>query len=74
MTRDGTIYQGYLRGETPEAMTLADHLSGQTVVLPKSSIMVFRQLGSLMPEGLVDALPPDDLRDLIAYLGGLGRR
>ncbi len=74
VTRDGTIYQGYLRGETPEAMTLADHLSGQTVVLPKSSIMVFRQLGSLMPEGLVDALPPDDLRDLIAYLGGLGRR
>lgn len=74
VTRDGTTYQGYLRGETPDAMTLADHLSGQTVVLPKSSITVFRQLGSLMPEGLVEALPPDDLRDLIAYLGSLGRR
>lgn len=74
ITRDGTTYQGYLRGETPEAMTLADHLSGQTVVLPKSTITVFRQLGSLMPEGLVDTLSTEDLRDLIAYLGSLGRR
>jgi putative heme-binding domain-containing protein len=74
VTRDGTTYQGYLRGETPDAMTLADHLSGQTVVLPKTTITVFRQLGSLMPEGLVDTLSAEDLRDLIAYLGSLGRR
>ncbi len=74
VTKDGTTYQGYLRGETPEAMTLADHLSGQTVVLPKASIEVFRQLGSLMPEGLVDTLSPEDFRDLVAYLGSLGRR
>ena len=74
ITRDGTTYQGYLRGETPDAMTLADHLSGQTVVLPKTTITVFRQLGSLMPEGLVDTLSAEDLRDLIAYLGSLGRR
>ena len=74
VTRDGTTYQGYLRGETPDAMTLADHLSGQTVILPKASIATFRQLGSLMPEGLVDGLSPEDLRDLVAYLGSLGRR
>jgi putative heme-binding domain-containing protein len=74
VTRDGTTYQGYLRGETPDAMTIADHLSGETVVLPKTTITVFRQLGSLMPEGLVDGLSPEDLRDLTAYLGSLGRR
>lgn len=74
VTKDGTTYQGYLRGETPEAMTLSDHLSGQTVILPKTSIEVFRQLGSLMPEGLVDTLSAEEFRDLVAYLGSLGRR
>ncbi|MFM7817756.1 MAG: hypothetical protein ACKPGI_12420, partial [Verrucomicrobiota bacterium] len=74
VTKDGTTYQGYLRGESPEAMTLSDHLSGQTVILPKTSIEVFRQLGSLMPEGLVDTLSAEEFRDLIAYLGSLGRR
>jgi hypothetical protein len=30
-------------------------------------------IGSLMPAGLVDALNPEDLRDLFAYLTRLGK-
>lgn len=72
--RDGATYQGYLRGETPEQVTLLDHLSGQTVTLARPAIREQNRLGSLMPPGLVDGLSREELRDLLAYLSGLGRK
>jgi len=74
VTKDGTTYQGYLRGETPEGLTLLDHLSGQTVALPRGTLAEQRQLGSLMPAGLLDGLTLEEVRDLVAYLAGLGRK
>jgi len=74
VTKDGTTYQGYLRGETPDALTLLDHLSGQTVALPRGTVAEQRQLGSLMPAGLLDGLTLEEVRDLVAYLAGLGRK
>ncbi len=73
-SRDGTVRQGYLRGETDDTVTLQDHLSGQTVRIPRNQIDEQRQLGTLMPAGLVDALTAEELQDLVAYLAGLGRR
>ncbi|MFM8357654.1 MAG: hypothetical protein ACKOET_03770, partial [Verrucomicrobiota bacterium] len=72
--RDGTTFQGYLRGETAEQVTLLDHLSGQTVTLARQAIREQNRLGSLMPPGLVDGLSREELRDLLAYLSGLGRK
>lgn len=73
-TTDGATHQGYLRGETAEAVALLDHLEGRVVRLPRARITAQRQLGSLMPAGLVDGLTREELRDLLAYLMGLGRR
>lgn len=74
VVQDGTMYQGYLRGETAETLTILDHLSGRTVTLPRSSVVEQRQLGSLMPAGLVDGLSAEELRDLVAYLAALGKK
>ncbi|HRI13294.1 MAG TPA: HEAT repeat domain-containing protein [Verrucomicrobiota bacterium] len=74
ITRDGTVYQGYLRGEEADSLTIVDHLSGQTVRLPRETIVEQRQLGTLMPSGLVDGLSADELRDLVSYLQDLGRK
>ncbi|MBN8248870.1 MAG: HEAT repeat domain-containing protein [Verrucomicrobia bacterium] len=73
-TRRGDSFQGYLRGETPEEISVLDHLSGQLVRLPADQIAQRRQIGSLMPSGLLDGLSADEVRDLTAYLAGLGRR
>jgi putative heme-binding domain-containing protein len=72
--KDGEVYQGYLRGETTDEVSLFNHLTGTVVKLRRDQIVERRQLGSLMPAGLADDLSRDELRDLVAYLAGLGKR
>ncbi|MBX3748218.1 MAG: c-type cytochrome [Verrucomicrobiae bacterium] len=73
-TRDGEIHQGYLAGETEREVTLFDPASQRAMRIERERIVLLRGLGSLMPEGLVDELSREEARDLMAYLGGLGRR
>jgi len=73
-TRNGEIHQGYLRGETPGEVSLLDHLENRVLRFQNSQMASRRQLGSLMPPGLADAITRDELRDLVAYLARLGRR
>jgi hypothetical protein len=42
--------------------------------LARSEIRSQTQAGSIMPAGLVDTLSETELRDLLRYLSGLGRR
>lgn len=72
-TQDGEIHQGYLAGETEREVTLFDHASGKEMRIERNRIVLLRGVGSLMPEGLVDELSREEARDLMAYLGGLGR-
>ena len=71
---DGTTYQGYLRGETAEEITLLDHLSGKIVRLRASQIAERRQLGSLMPDGIADPLNRAEFCDLVKFLSQLGKK
>ena len=66
-TTDGRTILGIVKKEDDKSVTVA--LAGQDLVIPKSEIKS-RHLSSLsmMPEGLVDAFPDADIRDLIAYL------
>ncbi len=73
-TRDGEVHQGYLRGETSTEVALLDHLENRVLRIPANQVASRRQLGSLMPAGLGDALTREELRDLVAYLARLGRR
>ena len=44
--------------------------TNETVVITKTDIETRKATGqSLMPEGLFDKLKPDEVRDLVAYLG-----
>jgi putative membrane-bound dehydrogenase-like protein len=66
-TRDGRVVTGIQRAETETSITLQSE--NETIVLARSDIKDL-QLSDLstMPEGLLDALTPDEIRDLFAYL------
>ncbi len=46
---------------------------GRVVKVPRSDIESTRDLGTLMPEGLADAMTPVERRDLVRFLMDLGR-
>jgi putative heme-binding domain-containing protein len=65
---DGRIVSGLVQKETDSALTV--RTINDNVVIAKTDIEE-RKLSdqSLMPERLLDALKPDEVRDLVAYLG-----
>lgn len=65
---DGRIVSGLVQKETDSAVTI--RTINDTVVIAKADIDE-RKLSeqSLMPERLLDALKPEEVRDLVAYLG-----
>lgn len=67
-TTDGRTLSGLLAEETPEAVRLR-RAEGIDEVVPRGQIEALRPTGrSLMPDGLEQALGPQDMADLIAYL------
>ncbi len=66
--KDGRVVQGLIQKETDSAVTV--RTINDTVVIAKNDIDE-RKLSelSLMPEGQLNQLTPDEQRDLIAYLG-----
>jgi putative heme-binding domain-containing protein len=63
----GVIVAGNDREITLRDPTGAEHMVSQADIAKREFI------GSLMPAGLTDSLPPEDLRDLFAYLTQLGK-
>lgn len=67
-TGDGRILVGMIRGEDANAITLKT-LAG-AIVVPRGDVKsVAVSEVSMMPEGLLAALPIEHVRDLFAYLG-----
>ena len=67
-TRDGRTLAGFLT-ERDERVTTLRGLDGQDQVLPAAEVLSVRPTGrSLMPEGLLDGLTDDQLRDFFAFL------
>jgi putative membrane-bound dehydrogenase-like protein len=71
--KDGSTLSGMVRGETPEFAKLA--LPGGATVDVKLADVAKREEipQSLMPAGLFDALPLDQVADLVKYLGSPGQ-
>lgn len=67
-TNDGRVVSGLIQKETDSAVTL--RTINDTVIIAKEDIDE-RKLSelSLMPEGQLNQLTPEEKRDLIAYLG-----
>jgi putative heme-binding domain-containing protein len=72
--KDGTIHQGRLVMETRTEVLLFDAAERQELRLPVSLLADRTQIGSIMPEGLVQSLTREEFRDLIRFLSGLGRK
>ncbi len=67
-TASGQTYSGLLVEDAPGAIRLR-RAEGLEDVIPRAEIEALRPTGrSLMPEGLEQVLPPQDLADLVAYL------
>ena len=67
-TNDDRILVGMIRGEDANAITLKT-LAG-TIIVPRGDVKsVAVSDVSMMPEGLLSALSPDQVRDLFKYLG-----
>jgi putative membrane-bound dehydrogenase-like protein len=71
--KDGRHLQGYKVSEAGGELQLRDLLSGQVSRFVPAQIQEKQEAGSLMPEGLIMNMTREQLRDLIAYLAGLGR-
>jgi putative membrane-bound dehydrogenase-like protein len=70
-TRDGKTHLGVIRSHTAEGLLIMD-VAGQEKNLPHTSIIADTQLPtSLMPMGLDQTLPEEELLHLTAYLRSL---
>jgi putative heme-binding domain-containing protein len=68
VTQTGELRVGVVRGETAESIVLLD-AEGARHEIPKAEVQS-RETGalSLMPEGLIDGLSPQEFADLVSYL------
>jgi putative heme-binding domain-containing protein len=68
-TKDGRLLTGIEKSRTASAITLASE--NETVVIARADVEEEKLSDlSTMPEGLLDALAPDEIRDLVAYVQG----
>jgi putative membrane-bound dehydrogenase-like protein len=66
-TRDGRLIFGLLREQTERTLTV--QTVNERVVLDREDVEEIKPSpASMMPEGILDKLSPDDVRDLVAYL------
>ncbi|MEQ1850251.1 MAG: PVC-type heme-binding CxxCH protein [Chthoniobacteraceae bacterium] len=71
-TKKGAVLIGIIVAGNASELTLRDP-SGKEHTVAQADIASREMIGSLMPAGLTDSLSPEELRDLFAYLGQLGK-
>lgn len=68
LTADGKLITGFIERESPQELVMRS-IDGQTHIIQREDIESLKpQAASLMPEGLLDHLTPEQLCDLFAYL------
>ena len=66
-TQSGRMFSGNIKSEDDQRVVL--NMFGQEFIIPKSDIISRNQIEtSMMPEGLLDNLTKDEVRDMIRYL------
>ncbi len=71
--RDGKLHQGYKEREDAKEIVLRDPAAAKSMLFAKADIEERREGGSLMPDGLADAMTPQQRRDLFRFLMELGK-
>jgi putative membrane-bound dehydrogenase-like protein len=65
--KDGRVVSGLLRDANERTLTVVN--PGERLTVSRAEVMTVETMtDSAMPEGLLDSMPPTDVRDLIAYL------
>jgi putative heme-binding domain-containing protein len=72
-TKDGRLVQGYKVREANGELVLKDVAQGIETKFTKDQIAARREIGSLMPPGLLERLSREEQRDLFRYLSELGK-
>jgi putative heme-binding domain-containing protein len=67
-TKDGQVLAGFVAETTPQFVTMLDAAGNKTKVAREEIKSLIASPVSLMPEGLLNALTPEQTRDLFAYL------
>ena len=68
LTSDGQVLSGLLEDQTPDTVTMRT-AEGNAVRVNRDDIETLQASPvSLMPENILDALSPEDVGDLLAYL------
>ncbi len=70
-TKDGEVFSGIKVRQSDKEIVLRDAV--HDVTIPVASIKVQKDVGSLMPTGLADALTHQEFLDLIRFLSDLGK-
>ncbi len=69
---DGRMLRGYRVSETDQVLVLKEHASSTNQSISKVEIEAIKNVGSLMPTGLMQALSQQERYDLVAFLIELG--
>ena len=72
LTADGLTLKGYLAEENDQALKLKDASTGKVMTVSKEDIDFRKQIGTLMPGNVMQAMPVSEQRDLILFLSQLG--
>jgi len=67
-TKDGRLISGILREQTPSSVTM--QTTTERILIPREEIEEYKPSNiSMMPEGQLERLSPQEIRDLFSYLG-----
>jgi putative membrane-bound dehydrogenase-like protein len=67
-TTDGRLISGILREQSPASVTI--QTTTERIVIPREDIEQYKPSNvSMMPEGQLERLTPEEIRDLFSYLG-----
>ena len=72
-TAEGKVLQGYLEAGAPGKTRLRDSATGKIVEIADSEIEEKKEIGSLMPGGVIESLGDQDRADLVRFLLDLGK-
>ena len=72
-TVDGKVIQGYRQSETATELVLREATGGARLTIPKKDVEQVKEIGTLMPDGLIDALDAEERQDLARFLIDLGK-
>ena len=70
--KDGSVFQGYLKEESPAVIKILNPADGKIQEISKSNSKKITQGGTLMPENLLVSLSEQEKLDLFAFVAGLG--